>query len=97
MVIMTHGPDTCATVDPDIGAKARNGMGQMEEASKKHDVAVQGFWVDPPAHQFYMLADAPNAHTINEFAIELQFFHWNTVEIHAVRTVDEAMPLTARE
>jgi len=57
MVIMTHGPDACAAVHAEIGEKARSGMGQLAEASKKHLVTVQGSWVDVPAHQFYVLAD----------------------------------------
>ena len=96
MVILTHGPDTCAAVHAEIGEKARTGMGQLAEASKKHGVTVQGFWVDPPAHQFYLLADAPNAHALNDLMIEVQVFHWNTADVHAVTTVEEAMPLTAQ-
>ena len=68
----------------------------MTEVSNKHGVNVMGFWVDPPAHQFYMLADAPSAHAINELMIELQLFHWNTVDIHAVKSVEESMPLLAK-
>jgi len=74
MVIMTHGPDTCAAVHPEIGEKARSGIGQLAVASKKHLVTVQGSWVDVPAHQLYVLADAPNAHAIDELMVELQFF-----------------------
>ncbi len=96
MVVITHGPDTCAAVHPDIGDKARNAMGQMEEVSKKHQVSIQGSWVDAPAHIFFFLADAPNAHAINDLMIELQFFHWNTVEIHPIRTLEESMPLAAQ-
>ena len=96
MVIMTHGPDTCAAVHAEIGEKARSGIGQMAAASKKHQVTAQGACVDVPAHQFYMLADAPNAHAINELMIELQFFHWNTIDIRAVTTVEETMSLVAQ-
>ena len=59
MITVTHGPDTCAAVYPDIGDKARTAFGQMEEVSKKHQVAVQGWWIDAPGHIFYMIADAP--------------------------------------
>ena len=41
------------------------------------------------------MVDAPSAHAINELMIELQFFHWNTIEIHAVTTFEEAMSLAA--
>ena len=95
MVIMIHGPDTCAAVHAEIGEKARSGMGKLAEASKKLQVTVQGSWVDAPAHRSYLLVDAPSAHAINELMIELQFFHWNTIEIHAVTTFEEAMSLAA--
>lgn len=93
MVILTHGPDTCAAAHPEPGEMARNAMANMDEVSSKHQVSVQGAWVDPPAHVFYMLADAPNAHAISSFMTDLQFFLWNTVDIHPVVTLEEAMPL----
>ncbi len=96
MVVITHEPDTCAAVHPDIGEKARNGIARMEEVSKAHQVTVQGSWVDAPAHEFYFLIDAPNAHAINDLMIEIELFHWNTVDIHAVRTLEESMSLAAR-
>ena len=97
MAVITHGPDTCAAVHPEAGEKARTGFGQMDEVSKKHQVTVQGAWVDPPGHVFYMLADAPNAHALNSLMTELQLFHWNTVDIHPIMSVEEAMSLTAAE
>ena len=95
MVVFSHGPDTCPAVHPDLGDKARNGMAQMEEVSKKHEVKVEGFWGDPPGHTFYLLADAPNAHAVNDVMVELELFHWNTVDIRPVKTMEEVMPLAA--
>ena len=95
MVVITHGPDTCAAVHPDIGDKARNAFGQMEGTSKRHQVSVQETWVDAPGHVFYLMADAPNAHAINDLMIELELFHWNTIDVHAVRTMDETLSLAA--
>jgi muconolactone delta-isomerase len=93
MIVMTHGPDTCAAANAASGNMARNAMDKMDEASKKHQVTIQGKWVDPPGHVFYILADAPNAHAINNLMTELQFFLWNTVDIHPIVTLEEAMPL----
>jgi muconolactone delta-isomerase len=94
MVNLKHGPDTCAAAHPEQGEMARNAMDRMEAASKKHQVTVQGGWVDAPAHEFYILADAPNAHAINNLMTDLQFFLWNTVDIHPVVTLEEAMKLS---
>jgi hypothetical protein len=93
MVVMTHGPDTCAAVHPEFGEMARNAMANMDEVSKKHQITVQGRWVDPPGHVLYIVADAPNAHAISNFTMDLQFMLWNTVDIHPIVTLEEAMPL----
>jgi muconolactone delta-isomerase len=95
MIVMTHGADTCAAVHAEAGEMARSAVSQIAEVSKTHEVDVQGWWVDPPGHVFYMLADAPNAHAVNRLMQELKLFHWNTMDIHPVITVEQAMPLTA--
>ena len=95
MIVITHGPDTCAAVHPDLGDKARGAMVQMDEVSKKHNVVVQGWWIDAPGHIFYIVADAPNAHAINDVMIDLELFHWNTVDVRPVKTAEESMALAA--
>jgi len=96
MVLITHGPDTCAASHVEAGDMAREARAQMEAASTKLGISVQGWWVDPPAHVFYLLADAPNAHVVNNLMTELRLFHWNTIDIHPIISIDEAMPLAAR-
>ena len=95
MILMGHGADTCAAVHPEAGQMARSAVSQMPDVSKTHQVEVRGWWVDPPGHVFYMLADAPNAHAINRVMQEPKLFHWNTIDVHPVVTVEEAMPLAA--
>ena len=95
MIVLTHGPDTCAAVDPEAGEMARTAMTQMEEVSNKFQCFVKEAWVDPPAHTFYLVADAPNAHVINQVMQELKFMLWNTVDIHPIVTLEEAMGLAA--
>lgn len=96
MIVMTHEPDTCAASNAASGEMARKGFEQLDATAKKHQVTVQGRWVDPPAHVFYIVADAPNAHVINSIMTELKFFHWNTIDIHPIITVEDAMSLTKR-
>ena len=40
--------------------------------------------------------DTPHAHAVNGLMTELKLFHWNTVDVHPIITMDEAMPLAAR-
>ena len=93
MVVISHGPDTCAAVHPASAEMARNAMDQKDAVSKKYGVTLQGGWVDAPGHIFYMLADAPNAHAANDLMADLKFFHWNTIVIHPIVTLEEAMQL----
>jgi hypothetical protein len=93
MIVMTHGPDTCAAAHPEAGEMARSAMDQMDDVSKKHQVAFKGGWVYPTGHVFYIVADAPNAHAIMNFVAELRFFFWNTVDIQPIVTLEEAMKL----
>jgi hypothetical protein len=68
----------------------------MDAVATKLGIKVQGWWVNPPGHTFFVLVDAPNAHVINNLMTELRLFHWNTIQVHPIVTMDEAMPLTAR-
>ena len=93
MIVMTHGPDTCAAVHPEAGEMARNAMDQIDDTSRKHQVKFKGAWTYPPGHVTYIVADAPNAHAVSNIVSELRFFHWNTVEIQPIMTLEEAMEL----
>ena len=42
MVVLTHGPDTCAAADAAYGRMARDAVDQKEEVAKKHQVTIQG-------------------------------------------------------
>ena len=97
MIVMTHGPETCAGVSTASGEMARAAMAQMEEVSKRYQCFVKGAWVDPPAHSLYIVADAPNAHVVNQVMQELKFMLWNTVDVHPVVTLEEAMGLAAKQ
>jgi hypothetical protein len=96
MVVMTHGPETCAAVSTASGRMARDAVARIEEVSKKLKCVIKGAWVDPPAHCFFILADAPNAHVVNQAMQELKYMLWNTVDIHPIITLEEAMSLAAR-
>lgn len=96
MVVLTHGADTCAAVNKASGDMIRYAVANLESTSEKLKCVVKGAWIDPPAHIFFFLIDAPNAHVINQAMQELKLMLWNTVDVHAVLTLEEAMPLAAK-
>ena len=94
MIVMTHGPETCAAVNADSGEMARKAQEQMKDVARKHQVEIKGAWVNPPRHIFYVVADAPNAHVLIDLTTELRFSHWNTVDIQPILTLEDAMKLS---
>lgn len=95
MAVLTHGPDTCAAARKEYGQMARDAVSLRDEMSTKHGASMKGMWIDHPGHTFYFLVDAPSAHAVNGLMTDLKFFLWNTVDIHPVVTLEEAMKLAA--
>ena len=95
MIVMTHGAETCAAINKTSSEMLKTAMSRMDEVLKKYQCFIQGAWVDPPAHAFYIVADAPNAHVVNQVMEDLKFMHWNTVDVHAIVKLEDAMGLAA--
>ncbi len=91
MVVATHGPETCAAVVPAAMEKALSGSLRMGEVTKKLGITVLGAWTNMPGHVLYFLLDAPNAHVVNQMAVELHLMDWNTVVVNPVTELQTAV------
>jgi len=89
MVVANHGPDTCATVVPDVAEIASAGFRQITKVSKKLGITIEGAWTHMPGHVIYFLVEAPNAHVINQLCQDIHLMDWNTVVINPVTTLSE--------
>ena len=96
MVLLRHGRTPWAAGHAEIGEMARAGADDRDATAAKLGITIQGSWADPPAHTFFTVADAPNAHVLNQLMIETRLFLWNTIEIHPIITMAEATSLAAR-
>jgi len=91
MVVATHSPENCAAVVPEVAEKALSGYQRMGEVTKALGITVQGSWANMPGHTIYFLCDAPNAHVINQMAIDLHLMDWNTVVVNPVTEFQQAI------
>ena len=91
MAVVTHGPDTCPIGSPEATEKAMAALGQMGEVAGKLGITMQGSWTNMPAHTLWFMLDAPNAHVVNQLMIELKLQEWNTIMVHPVSTLREAV------
>ena len=96
MIVMSHGPETCAAANESFEEMARYALAYLEETSKKLQRMEKSAWVDPPAHVFYLIVDEPDGHIINQAMQELKFMLWNTTDVHPIVTLEEALSLVAR-
>ena len=91
MLVAHHGPETCAAVNPEVADIAKAGFRGIGEASEKLGITVQDVWVNMAGHVLYFLIEAPNAHVIHELSRDIHLMDWNTVDVNAVVTVEEAL------
>lgn len=91
VIVSTHGPDTCPASVPTVREKYMPNFARLPEVSAKLGITVQGSWVDMPGHVSFMVADAPNAHAITQMLIDLHLMDWNTVVVHPVVEMQQAV------
>ena len=91
MVVVTHGPDTCAGFVEQAKQKAESAFPKMEEVAKSHGVTLKGDWVGMVAHKLFLLLDAPHGHAIQDFVAEIELHAWNKVVMYPVESLREAM------
>jgi hypothetical protein len=90
MLTAIHGPETCAMVIPEIREKSLTAFKRRDEVAKKLGITFQGAWTNMPNHTMYFLVDAPNAHVVNQMAMELHLMDWNTVTVSPLLTLEES-------
>jgi hypothetical protein len=78
-------------VVPEFRDKALSVKQRMGEVTKALGITVQGAWTNMPGHTVYFLLDAPNAHVVNQMAMDLHLMDWNTVVVNPVVTLEQAM------
>ena len=64
MVVNTHVPEDCAFRGEQEDKVLRAAFDALESESTGSRVEVQGAWVNRAAHEIFILADAPDAHSV---------------------------------
>lgn len=90
IAVISHGPETCAAVEEELKEIAQTGIRGLSATAGEHGAKFEGGWVDMAAHRMWLLIDAPNAHAVSQLTMDHKIFHWNTVTVHPVITLDEA-------
>ena len=91
LMSLEHSPDKCPGVAPEIRDRVRLAASTMTQVLETHGCTYQGGWVSKSAHLTFILLDGPNAHAVDDAAVDLGLAVWNTNTIYPVITWEEAV------
>ena len=91
LMSLNHSPDKCPGVTDEIRDRVLLAASTMTEVLKNHGCTFQGGWVSKSAHLTFILLDGPNAHAVDDAAVDLGLALWNTNTIYPVITFEEAV------
>ncbi len=70
MIVNTHQPESCAYRSEADAAATVGAFDNFERIAGEAGLKVQGSWINRPAHEAFVLVDAPDAHAIDAALIE---------------------------
>lgn len=86
LLMLRHTAESCPSRE--INADARRCFAAMRDELTRRGVAIVGRWADPPAHQNFIVLDAPDAHTVQAYLMESGLLQHTTSELRAVVSMD---------
>ena len=91
LMSLSHSPDKCPGVTDEIRDRVLLSASTMTQVLEAHDCTYEGGWVSKSAHLTFILLDGPNAHAVDDAAVDLGLALWNTATIYPVITFEEAI------
>ncbi|MDQ3893960.1 MAG: hypothetical protein M3292_04750 [Actinomycetota bacterium] len=91
LIIAQHPPDLCPASNGTIRALAREGAKELPALSEKLGVEVTATYVPMTNHMVVVAVEADNMDKVRELAFQGRLSQWNTCDIHATSTFEEAL------
>jgi len=91
VVIAEHSPDLCPISNSKIREMLKQGSREIPNVAAKLGVKIVTLNVLGPEHRAIAVVEADNVETVRNFALESRLVQWNTVNIHAAWTLEEAL------
>ncbi|MFL5736768.1 MAG: hypothetical protein ACJ76P_05460 [Actinomycetota bacterium] len=93
MVINTHNAESCGFRSEEDG----KAIGAAIEGLMKSGLAVDHFWINRSAHAFFIVADAPNAHEVDDALVKAGLVGRSRTEIFPILTMEEVRAEAERQ
>jgi hypothetical protein len=92
-VIAEHPPDLCPTSNTQTRQMLKEGAGQIPQLAEQLGLNIVTLRIFGPEHIILAVVDADDIDSVRNFALQSRLMQWNTVNIHATYSIEEALPL----
>lgn len=91
VIVARHSPENCPSSNAKIRELMKQGAGEVPNIAKKLGVKIITLNVFGPDHEILAVVEANGIESVREFALQSRLMQWNTVNIHATWSMEEAM------
>jgi hypothetical protein len=91
VVLATHSPDMCPSSNSKIRELMKQGSKEIPNLAGKLGVKIVTLNVFGPDHQVMAVVEADDIEKVRDFVMESRLSQWNTVNVHATYTMEEAL------
>ncbi len=92
-VIAEHPPNLCPTSNAQTRQMMKEGAGQIPQLAEQLGVNIVTLRIFGPDHIILAVVEADDIDSVRAFALKSRLMQWNTVNIHATYSIEEAIPL----
>ena len=92
-VIAEHPPDLCPTSNAQTRQMLKEGASQIPQLAEQLGVNIGTLRIFGPDHIILAVVEADDIDSVRDFALQSRLMQWNTVNIHATYSMEEALPL----
>jgi uncharacterized protein with GYD domain len=91
LIMGQHPPNLCPASNETVRALARQGGEEVPALAEKLGVKINATYVPMTNHMVIVAVEADNIDQVRELTFQGRLSQWNTCEIYATSTLEEAL------
>ena len=92
-VLAEHPPNLCPTSNAQTREMMKQGASQIPQLANELAVNILTLRVFGPDHIILAVVESEDIDSVRDFALQSRLMQWNTVNIHATYSMEEALAL----
>lgn len=90
-IIAEHPPELCPTSNAQTRQMLKEGAAQIPQLADQLGVDIVTLRVFGPDHVVLAVVEANDIEVVREFILQSRLIQWNTTQIHATYSMEEAL------